>query len=85
MEGAPRSRGVRTKLRIEEESIDMVVAGSLAVDLSCDYRPLRGERSNPSTATSNPAVITQSLGGVGHNVATAAHVKISSNQPFLLS
>lgn len=51
-----------------------MVAGSVAVDLSCDYRPLNAPTSKaPQLETSNPAAISQSIGGVGHNVALAAH------------
>ena len=60
------------------KAVDVVVAGSLAIDLSCDYHPQSHPRSSEAVAapileTSNPAVISQSLGGVGHNVATALH------------
>ena len=58
--------------RGEERSvtpIDIVVAGSLAVDFSCDYEGL-----TPKLHTSNPAAITQTVGGVGHNVALAAQL-----------
>lgn len=53
---------------------DVVVAGSLAIDLSCDFTPFGDEPTQvaPVPHTSNPAVIGQSLGGVGHNVAVAA-------------
>ena len=53
----------------------MVAAGSLAMDLACDYAPEHPSPGNqmPQPATSNPAVITQSLGGVAQNVATAMH------------
>ncbi|KAJ5972487.1 Pseudouridine-5'-phosphate glycosidase [Penicillium vulpinum] len=53
---------------------DVVVAGSLAIDLSCDYTPFGDELTQvaPVPYTSNPAIIGQSLGGVGHNVAVAA-------------
>ncbi|CEJ59460.1 Putative IdgA domain protein [Penicillium brasilianum] len=53
---------------------DVLVAGSLAIDLSCDYTPFGSELAQvaPVPHTSNPAVIGQSLGGVGHNVAVAA-------------
>jgi pseudouridine-5'-phosphate glycosidase/pseudouridine kinase len=56
------------------EKADVMVAGSLAIDLSCDYTPFGDERTQvaPVPHTSNPAVIGQSLGGVGHNVALAA-------------
>lgn len=48
-----------------------MVAGSVALDLSCDYKG--AQPGTPSLHTSNPASITQSVGGVGHNVALAAH------------
>ena len=53
----------------------MLVAGALAVDLSCDYAPLENceDLAIPRLHTSNPAIISQSTGGVGHNVALAAH------------
>lgn len=59
---------------------DVLVAGSLAVDFSCDFAPLEshGKDISPSMHTSNPAVIGQSLGGVGHNVALASHYVGSS-------
>ncbi|KAE8166347.1 Indigoidine synthase A like protein-domain-containing protein [Aspergillus tamarii] len=54
------------------DKVDVLVAGSLAVDLSCDYAPPAGGKDiKPVSDTSNPATITQSLGGVGHNVAIA--------------
>ena len=57
-----------------DERANVFVAGSLAVDLACDYSPKTGAASSgPERHTSNPAVISQSLGGVGHNVARAAH------------
>ncbi|KAL1955358.1 hypothetical protein VTO42DRAFT_8640 [Malbranchea cinnamomea] len=51
---------------------DILVAGALAVDLACDYAPLSQHGTSPSFHTSNPSRISQSLGGVGHNVAVAA-------------
>ncbi|KAK5119494.1 hypothetical protein LTR85_007594 [Meristemomyces frigidus] len=51
------------------------VAGSLNVDLACDFAPRTGSVAHgPELQTSNPATIAQSLGGVGHNVARAAHL-----------
>lgn len=62
---------VGTKAKLEKA--DVLVAGSLAIDLSCDFAPLSGTKtSTPVPQTSNPAIIEQSLGGVGHNVAIAA-------------
>lgn len=61
-------------------STDVVVAGAVAFDLSCNpVHPNRHLNSvEPQIHTSNPAVITQSLGGVGQNVATALHyLKVS--------
>ena len=53
----------------------VVVAGSLAIDLSCDLKSFRS--SSPTTGpvfgTSNPAVIRQAVGGVGRNLAMALH------------
>ncbi|KAH8676264.1 Indigoidine synthase A like protein-domain-containing protein [Xylariales sp. PMI_506] len=53
---------------------DILVAGSVALDLSCDFsKPGGASGSSPSLHTSNPAKISQSVGGVGRNVALAAH------------
>jgi pseudouridine-5'-phosphate glycosidase/pseudouridine kinase len=54
--------------------VDMLVFGSLASDLICDYHPLvhSKDSTSPTPYTSNPAIITQSAGGVGYNVALAA-------------
>ncbi|KAK0624670.1 Indigoidine synthase A like protein-domain-containing protein [Bombardia bombarda] len=56
---------------------DILVAGAVALDLSCDYAGSTstcGAKSvSPLLHTSNPAAISQSVGGVGHNVALAAH------------
>lgn len=55
--------------------IDILVAGSVAIDLSCDYTPFEtSSNQSPKRYTSNPAAISQSIGGVGHNVAIAAHL-----------
>lgn len=53
---------------------DILVIGSIAMDLSCDYAPFSGDNTNllPVPQTSNPAKIASSGGGVGRNVATAA-------------
>jgi pseudouridylate synthase / pseudouridine kinase len=54
---------------------DILVAGSVAVDLSCDFIPTALNADiNPVVRTSNPALILQSIGGVGHNVAAAAQL-----------
>ncbi|CEL04410.1 Putative IdgA domain protein [Aspergillus calidoustus] len=54
------------------KKVDVLVAGSLAIDLACDFVPAAGQGAVPASRTSNPAVIEQSLGGVGHNVAFAS-------------
>lgn len=60
--------------KMSEEKPDIIVAGSLAVDFSCNYAPLPDSKDQnlPKPHTSNPSVISQSIGGVGFNVATAA-------------
>ena len=59
-----------------EDKADIFVAGSLAIDTACDYTPPSPQQTDdkPTLHTSNPAQITQSLGGVGSNVARAAHL-----------
>lgn len=54
---------------------DVVVAGALAVDLSCEFihDGSATKLITPQLQTSNPAIITQSLGGVGQNIATTLH------------
>jgi hypothetical protein len=56
------------------DHVDILVFGSLASDLICDYNPLvhSKDSTSPALYTSNPAIITQSAGGVGYNVALAA-------------
>lgn len=53
---------------------EVLVAGSLAIDYSCDFTPLSKSDQNPTPVlqTSNPSIIEQQLGGVGQNVAQAA-------------
>ncbi|KAJ6192792.1 IdgA domain-containing protein [Bipolaris maydis] len=64
----------------QQQAADIVVAGALAVDFSCDFAPLTPSASqiDPLPHTSNPAVITQTLGGVAHNIAKASHLLGSS-------
>lgn len=61
-------------------TVDVIVAGSLAIDLSCDYiqQSTENKSNEPQLHTSNPSSITQTLGGVGQNVATALHYLGSS-------
>lgn len=64
----------------DEPRPNVFVAGSLAIDLACDYAmwpesgTTDGNTMKPAVHTSNPAQITQSLGGVASNVASAAHL-----------
>lgn len=57
----------------QSENVDVLVAGAIAVDSSCDFIGDGKVGVNPHLATSNPAMISQSLGGVGQNIATALH------------
>jgi hypothetical protein len=58
-----------------EYQSEVAVAGSVAIDLSCDYKGTnsKGQAELPNLHTSNPATVTQSVGGVGHNVAVATY------------
>lgn len=60
---------------IPKPQFDILVAGSIASDTICDYAPLKAATSSPAPVlhTSNPSSISQSAGGVGRNVAVAAH------------
>ncbi|PGH01043.1 hypothetical protein GX51_05480 [Blastomyces parvus] len=63
----------------EVEKTNILVAGSLAIDFACDYTPASQKGDGiPALQTSNPSIIRQSLGGVGHNVALAANYVGSS-------
>ncbi|KAH9902216.1 Indigoidine synthase A like protein-domain-containing protein [Xylariomycetidae sp. FL2044] len=67
------SGDVMTPNKLAASSADILVAGSVAVDLSCDYAGEDFlENPSPHLHTSNPAHIGQSIGGVGRNVALAA-------------
>ncbi|KAI1382120.1 Indigoidine synthase A like protein-domain-containing protein [Hypoxylon crocopeplum] len=77
------------KTQIETEGTsqaDILVAGSVAIDLSCDYvgRDALKHRA-PHLHTSNPACIGQSIGGVGRNVALAAQRVMQSSKVRLCS
>ncbi|KAJ8071692.1 hypothetical protein OCU04_002009 [Sclerotinia nivalis] len=63
----------------------IVVVGSVAIDLSCDYTPRTNQStggSSPQMHTSNIARIRSSIGGVGYNVLRAA--QLSSKEPVSL-
>ncbi|KAL8721604.1 MAG: hypothetical protein Q9181_007675 [Wetmoreana brouardii] len=72
---SPTTSVGQTPSRISPVSLphtDVFVAGSLAIDLSCDFMPRKGANSSitPLMYTSNPATISQGLGGVGQNIAS---------------
>jgi pseudouridine-5'-phosphate glycosidase/pseudouridine kinase len=61
---------------VSSSQADVLVAGSLAIDLLCDYVPSTPSMissRDPAPHTSNPANMSQSLGGVGQNIATTLH------------
>ncbi|KHO00051.1 IdgA domain protein [Metarhizium album ARSEF 1941] len=64
---------------------DVLVAGGVAIDLSCDYTGSKSGHASPQAHTSNPASITQSIGGVGHNVALAARLASTRTKVSLCS
>ncbi|KAL8999200.1 MAG: hypothetical protein Q9169_001865 [Polycauliona sp. 2 TL-2023] len=60
--------------RDKEPQAKVFVAGSLALDLSCNFSPdEKVSGPSPQLQTSNPARISQEIGGVGQNIATAIH------------
>lgn len=63
----PEEDGVMEVPEDLQAKLNLLVIGSIAVDLSCD------SAKAVALHTSNPSRITESLGGVGNNVATAAH------------
>ena len=65
--------GSNADQRSQDSNRDVVVAGSLAIDLACNYDPLVASNTKVAMKTSNPSIITQGLGGVGQNIASAAH------------
>ncbi|KAK0667398.1 Indigoidine synthase A like protein-domain-containing protein [Cercophora samala] len=67
-----------------DHTVDILVAGSVALDLNCDYAA-GGKTDSPALNTSNPASISQSVGGVGHNIALAAHKVSEENNVRLCS
>ncbi|PBP19441.1 IdgA domain protein [Diplocarpon rosae] len=70
--GAAISVNNPIEIEASNDNHDIHVLGSVAVDLSCDYTGQQGELT-PQLKTSNIATIVPSIGGVGHNVALAAH------------
>lgn len=60
----------------DKNKADLLIIGSIAVDYSCAYFPSRSS-PRPSLATSNPSAITETIGGVGHNVFTAADMYLN--------
>ena len=72
--------GLNSGIASMHQPADVVVAGSLAVDLSCNFIPPGGDAVSvqPQARTSNPASINQKLGGVGQNLSTAINYLGSS-------
>ncbi|KAK0731741.1 Indigoidine synthase A like protein-domain-containing protein [Lasiosphaeris hirsuta] len=91
----PLRGGVQEEPKIEKieeqrtSTADILVAGSVALDLSCDYSGGvaigGGKAVSPALHVSNPAAISQSVGGVGHNVALAAHLVSDEGKAKLCS
>jgi pseudouridine-5'-phosphate glycosidase/pseudouridine kinase len=67
------------------QKTNILVAGAVALDLSCDYAGTKAGDIAPQAHTSNPSRISQSIGGVGHNVALAAHRASTKNKVQLCS
>jgi pseudouridine-5'-phosphate glycosidase/pseudouridine kinase len=73
------------KPETQAKKTNIMVAGAVALDLSCDYSGNKPGDIAPQAHVSNPAKISQSIGGVGHNVALAAHRASSKNKVQLCS
>ncbi|KAH6853807.1 Indigoidine synthase A like protein-domain-containing protein [Chaetomium sp. MPI-CAGE-AT-0009] len=75
--GMDGTRQASTPAAKDPHPVDVLVAGSVALDLNCDYAGSvasgNGQAVSPALHTSNPSTISQSVGGVGHNIALAAH------------
>jgi pseudouridine-5'-phosphate glycosidase/pseudouridine kinase len=59
---------------VDTQQPEVLVIGGVAVDVSCDYTPRTSSAPTPVLHTSNPSIITESLGGVANNVAYALHL-----------
>ena len=72
--GTSTAESQSTTVHTTRKENDIFVIGAIAVDTSCDYSPFdaTSTETTPTLHTSNPASISQSAGGVGRNVATAA-------------
>lgn len=67
----------------EEDKVHLLIIGSIAVDYTCAHISDKLSQ-HPKTFTSNPSSITESVGGVAHNVFTAAQLYLnghSANAP----
>jgi pseudouridine-5'-phosphate glycosidase/pseudouridine kinase len=82
-QAAPVSHAVKTEP--SPKRTDILVAGAVALDLNCDYASKKAGDVAPHAHVSNPARIGQSVGGVGHNVALAAHRASTKNNVKLCS
>jgi pseudouridine-5'-phosphate glycosidase/pseudouridine kinase len=56
----------------------------VAIDLSCDYLPEHDGDIVPKMHTSNIAIISPSVGGVGYNVALATQLAGTSSMSVSL-
>lgn len=63
---------------LDKDKADLLIIGSIAIDYTCTYFPSNSS-PKPSLATSNPCAITETIGGVGHNVFTAADMYINGS------
>ncbi|KAF8475852.1 Indigoidine synthase A like protein-domain-containing protein [Kalaharituber pfeilii] len=71
---------------LDDGKAELLIIGSVAVDYACDFLPTNLSGSPvPSLCTSNPSTITETIGGVAHNVFTAADLYLRSLPPRLVS
>ncbi|KAH9065965.1 indigoidine synthase A-like protein [Lactarius vividus] len=77
----PKHRGVPIPLPPSETSAKLVVVGSAAVDVVAQARTMPDVDSSPGRYSTSPGTVALHLGGVGRNMAEAAHrVSVSNFQ-----
>ena len=81
----PSAQSLKATEAVQSAKADILVAGSVAIDLGCDFIGGTPTETSPKLHTSNPSTISQTIGGVGHNVALAASRASSKTKVKLCS
>ena len=71
-------------ITLSQPPAKLVVVGSAAVDITARADPMPGAaRSNSNLHTTTPGIVSLTSGGVGRNIAEAAHRILSSHSKEL--